>query len=501
MNIDPTLQPLIEALIAYQENQETLTPLVEKAEDILGPEWMNFIQTSLDTMTGIDDATKDMLKKKADHAIHYYGALAAWEEAYQYINAPQSVNNMQLIERIPTLEYWLALFGEEGTKVVNQLKDLLNDATQNDASTPVEAVSEIMAEEQKDNQSFVQETQQTAVFEPEQPLSDTDEENLPSTTETMVVEQENSEEMIASTEQEVSLPTQPETMSEEEPISDQQAQALEQTIQDDVTTQALETANPMTEVETAEEIHLSEMPALPDVPAEETVEAVSDMPLYPTQQPADEAIEEETATETEVLEMLAPKEVPVTPEIPADDPNLQIPKTKNWEMANFMRQKNLYEEATNWISARCVRLGNMDKTEYPYYGFVVDLMNELKENIQNLLENQLLEEVIDAEVPGGREGMQNLLKALEKELEDLPENLKPVEEKNEVDPRQVLGEMDTSQEKEFIGPAPDGFEMIEDPYEVSPEKIIEDYKKTEEEAQVDFDSLNVASSADKTKKE
>ena len=91
--------------------------------------------------------------------------------------------------------------------------------------------------------------------------------------------------------------------------------------------------------------------------------------------------------------------------------------------------------------------------------------------------------------------MENLLEALEKELEDLPENLKPAQEQNEVDPRKVLGEMDTSQEKEYIGPAPDGFELMEDPYEVSPEKIIEDYKKTEEEAQVNLDSLNVTSSS------
>ena len=60
MNIDPTLQPLIEALIAYQEDQETLTPLVEKAQDVLGPEWTSFIQTSLDTMTGVDEPTKEI---------------------------------------------------------------------------------------------------------------------------------------------------------------------------------------------------------------------------------------------------------------------------------------------------------------------------------------------------------------------------------------------------------------------------------------------------------
>lgn len=494
MNIDPTLQPLIEALIAYQENQETLMPLVEKAQDILGPDWTSFIQTSLDTMTGIDQPTKEMLKKKADHAIHYYGALAAWEEAYQYINAPQSVNNMQLIERIPTLEYWLSLFGDEGTKVINQLKDLLNDVDQNEATEPVEAISEIVNEEQKDNQSFVHIMEQTDEKK--------DEENsLPAS--------EHTSEPQEIIETETVTPLVDELSSTQENTSeDQKDQRLEdnvsvdtQQLQNEIAFEKNEKETPDIENGLSEEIHLNEMPALPDVPLDQVIEENTDKQEAFSQQSIDENISsEETTTESEVIEMMSPKEIPETPEILENDPNLQIPKTKNWEISNFMKLKNLYEDATNWISAHCVRLNNMDKTEYPYYGFIVDLMKELKDNIQNLLENQLLEEVIDTEVPGGREGMQSLLDALEKELEDLPENLKPIEENTNIDPHKILGELDTSSEKEYIGPAPDGFELIEDPYEVSPEKIIEDYKKTEEETKVDFDSLNVTSSSGQEQK-
>ncbi len=493
MNIDPTLQPLIEALIAYQEDQETLTPLVEKAQDVLGPEWTSFIQTSLDTMTGVDEPTKEILKKKADHAIHYYGALAAWEEAYQYINDPQSVNNMQLIERIPTLEYWLALFGDEGTKVINQLKNLLNNVAQNDITEPVEHVSEF-SEEQKTHQI----SQTAEVIETEEK---TEVSSLNAETNSVLQEKIETEIDTSSLNEQPSIP-------EERKEDKEQSKAEEKIIEQFSPNSSIETmpkipeiAQPTTELESSEEIHLNEMPALPEVSIDQqAIEEISETPNNLSQQVTSEELSENILSEeanptSEVLEMLAPQQIPETPEIPEDDPNLQIPKTKNWEIANFMRQKNLYEEATNWISAHCVRLNNMDKTEYPYYGFVVDLMNELKENIQNLLENQLLEEVIDTEVPGGREGMENLLEALEKELEDLPENLKPAQEQNEVDPRKILGEMDTSQEKEYIGPAPDGFELMEDPYEVSPEKIIEDYKKTEEEAQVNLDSLNVTSSS------
>ena len=137
---------LIESLKAYQETQETLNNVVSSASKALGPDWMSLLPDALD-QAPMDEQERSLLKDKANHAIHYYGALAAWEEAYQYINAPHSVDRMMILERIPTLEYWLALFGDEGVNVLNQVKSLVQvqDAPEkaSDETTPVEPTDDL----------------------------------------------------------------------------------------------------------------------------------------------------------------------------------------------------------------------------------------------------------------------------------------------------------------------------------------------------------------------
>ena len=69
-------------------------------------------------------------------------------------------------------------------------------------------------------------------------------------------------------------------------------------------------------------------------------------------------------------------------------------------------------------------MDNSEKTDYPHYGFIVDIMHDLKEKIQTVLENQLLEELVEREIPGGQDAMKRLLSAIEKELDDLPDDFK-----------------------------------------------------------------------------
>ena len=135
---------------------------------------------------------------------------------------------------------------------------------------------------------------------------------------------------------------------------------------------------------------------------------------------------------------------------------------------------------------------NKEKIDYPHYGFIVDIMYDLKEKIQALLENQLLEDLIDQQIPGGRDTLNRLASAIDKELNDLPDDLKiSTAEKIKLNAREILGAIDDSDEKEYIGPAPDGFELMDDPYAASTEQILSDFEKTEEEAQDQIDKLNV----------
>ncbi|MBP5534794.1 MAG: hypothetical protein J6Y03_04740 [Alphaproteobacteria bacterium] len=166
--------------------------------------------------------------------------------------------------------------------------------------------------------------------------------------------------------------------------------------------------------------------------------------------------------------------------------------SQNWDIAAYIKQKELFDSANNWLSAWCIRMDNAEKTAYPFYGFIVDLMHDLKEKAQLVLENQLLEDLVDREIPDGRDGMKRVMEAIDEEFEYLPDEFKTsTAEKIKLNAREILGKIDTSTEREIIEKAPDGFELMDDPYEASTQQIIEDFEKTELEAQNKIDKLNV----------
>ena len=193
------------------------------------------------------------------------------------------------------------------------------------------------------------------------------------------------------------------------------------------------------------------------------------------------------------LDSIPTAEPPVSPirehKEPENDPQLV---SQNWDITAYLKQKELFDAANNWLSAWCIRMDNAEKTSYPYYGFIVDLMHDLKEKAQLVLENQLLEDTVDQDVPEGRIGMERVVEAIDKELEILPDEFKTsTAEKVKLNAREILGRIDTSTEREEIEKAPDGFELIDDPYETSTQQIIDDFEKTEREAQNKIDNLNV----------
>ena len=100
-----------------------------------------------------------------------------------------------------------------------------------------------------------------------------------------------------------------------------------------------------------------------------------------------------------------------------------------------------------------------------------------------MLSNPLLDEYMEIQLDTGRKGVEDFLTSLQKELDGLPDEWRPTEDEEDINLHDVLGDIDNTTNKEYIGPAPDGFELMENPYEVAPEKIIEEFEKTEKETQ------------------
>ena len=535
-----TLKQLEDALMAYREDQETLGPVVSIAEQALGENWTNELSNELASVLSGNPKASELLEK-AEHVIHYYGALAAWEEATSYVSGKEPYTSELLQERLPVLEYWLNLFGDEGDALMAQVRGLLENAP---AATTETSSEEVAQETQSDVSSQTEAGQKT-------PLEDNAlEENLQAT----VATEPTMPEPIASDayidEESILDIKTPETQEiqsiEEKPSDVMQTEVLEETssivetndetvVEDDVAAEKT-VAEPIEKQ--VEELAPEEQATKQEDPVVFLSEQDREIPNLDILETVDEANRKDDVSENNESENVSVTEKALselaqlhsvnndepifradpysgldevekdtTEKVKNDEPEEKAPEiqdastadynnasmeSKNWDIAVFLRQKKLYEEATNWLASWCVRMDAQDKTEYPFYGFIVDLMYDLKDKAHNILDNQLLDEIVEKDVAGGRQAVQKVLDALDKEIEGLPDDLRlSTAERMELSAREVLGEIDMKQEKEDIGAPPDGFELMDDPYAVSTEQIISDFEKTEKEAEKRIDNLNV----------
>lgn len=455
------LKQLENSLISYQENQETLDVVVQTAQKILGDDWMQTLPTAFD-QSDTDENIKVVLRDKASHAINYYSALLAWQEAYSYLNNPQTITVEYLQERIPTLEYWLNLFGQEGLNLMQKVKELYT---------------------KKANGEVFEMTDSTPEVEETQPVAEVEESQQP------VVEEQPAEQVIEPTEE------QPASEVEQNEITPVEQEQTEVAADDVVTETATDYSEPQGNDKTLIEKIMHSDEAIEGEKTEDEVVEESD--VIETNPLAQEWEDKNTAGEVPLedwidLDSIPTATVPVsdeTVETPINDPQMV---SQNWDIAAFLKQKELVDGANNWLSAWCVRMDNAEKTSYPHYGFIVDLMHDLKEKAQLVLDNQLLEDLVEQDVPGGRAGIKRLVDSIDKEIENLPDDFKTsTAEKIRLNAREILGKIDTSTEREEIEKAPDGFELMDDPYETSAQQIIDDFEKTEKEAQNKIDQLNV----------
>ncbi len=544
------IKQLLDALGAYQQDQQTLQPVINTAQAIYGQDWTAVLTNELETVQGIDPATLNTLKEKANHAIHYYGALAAWEESHQYLTAIEQVDPALLEERLPTLEYWLALFGEEGNNIVAKLRQLLTNISPTvlGAAQPIETPAPVQEEQIVDVTAVEQSPAQEDIPTPtqventqEQPVTDMTafqaqetqldmgqplvSETLDAldrlqsgtlqTQEDMVVYPKSISEDTVLTEEDIldspASESEPAPMAQEimSTVEDEipAAEPMLSTAEDEIpapvdeTPVVLEETPPISEEIIAEEV-ISDETEGQETPEQTIVYTeTAEQETFVAQEPQPEPVAEIPVAEayTPVSDVLDEQPIiPVQEAISTKITQEEIEETpKNWEIANYLKEKALYEQVVAWATAKCIRMGNIELTAYPHYGFIVDMMRSLKDDVQNLLGNQMLAEVIEQQLKNGKKELEDFLKVIETELAHLPEiESQPTENIIDgVDARSILGQLDTSNTKEYLGPAPDGFELMDDPYnkddDLSKENLLKAYEKAEAEMTGSIDRLNI----------
>ena len=489
-------------LLSYQETQETLMPVVELARQALGDDWVRDFIPAL-TKALPDNKERQRILDRADHVVHYYGALAAWDEANGYLSGSVDYTKDSLSERLPVLEYWLSLFGDDGSNLINRVKGLLIKEDTN-ADTKEETVQyDNVIEKQEDNYHLV--------------------------------DDDKSETVVDSENKEISMPevVPADTLVSEDDLLEKQPDDQKEDIKpenEQLNNEKLEVENKEIQLEADDKIEVEREAVISDRGI--NIDATSDTEvLVDTEVLSDEMDEKEkdkssqeqmvddAVNELELLRSVdgsqvvfqsskyddvvdveslysedegdLPEAEPQIEKVEESEQNIQT-ESQNWDISVFLRCKKLYDEANNWLSTWCIRMDCKDKTEYPFYGFIVDLMYDLKNKANDILEDQLLDEIIEADVVGGRETVKKIKDAVEAEIEGLPDDFKlSTAEKIKLSAKDILGQIDTSTEKEDIGAPPDGFELMDDPYAVSAEQIISDFEKTEQEAEKQIDKLNV----------
>lgn len=129
-----------------------------------------------------------------------------------------------------------------------------------------------------------------------------------------------------------------------------------------------------------------------------------------------------------------------------------------WNFDHFMRLKDYYDQTISRTSARCVHLGGLELSQYPYFGYILDLLDEILTFGAELLENPVYEGIIRDRYKGGEPALRKILAQFKKDFEEnAPPEMLPDEDSLD-DIKKQLGELAGNEPEGDIGPAPDGFE-------------------------------------------
>lgn len=116
-----------------------------------------------------------------------------------------------------------------------------------------------------------------------------------------------------------------------------------------------------------------------------------------------------------------------------------------WYLNNYILLKDYYDRTISRIAARCIRTGNIAMEEYPFYGYILDVLEEITDTGDFILQHKELYPYVDKKIPGGLNEFKKNLKEYRNELKSnaSPDMIK--EDEKEIEKmKQMLGVVDKS---------------------------------------------------------
>ena len=87
-----------------------------------------------------------------------------------------------------------------------------------------------------------------------------------------------------------------------------------------------------------------------------------------------------------------------------------VSKETLWYLNNYILLRDYYDRTISRIAARCVRKGNIAIEEYPFYGYVLDVLEEISEVGDFVLNHKELYPYVAKKIPGGMNAFRKDLK-------------------------------------------------------------------------------------------
>ncbi len=99
-----------------------------------------------------------------------------------------------------------------------------------------------------------------------------------------------------------------------------------------------------------------------------------------------------------------------TPKLP------QVDKDTLWVLDNYILLKDYLDRTVSRIAARCIRKGNIAIEEYPFYNYILDVLEEISESGDFILAHKELYPYVEKKIAGGLQAFQKNLNDYKTEL-------------------------------------------------------------------------------------
>lgn len=124
----------------------------------------------------------------------------------------------------------------------------------------------------------------------------------------------------------------------------------------------------------------------------------------------------------------------------------QVDKETLWVLDNYILLKDYLDRTISRIAARCIRQGNIAMEEYPFYGYILDVLEEISESGDFILAHKELYPWVEKKIQGGMATFKKNLNDYKIELRNnsTPDMIKQDNAQELAQMKEALGTVDKS---------------------------------------------------------